>query len=152
MRMLNAKDLAAGLIFICIGVLFCVVALSTLNVGEPSRMGPGFFPILAGGLVILLGIAICVKGVGHENTEFGAVPWRGLILISVAPIVFGICIRGLGLGPTAALTSIITCFASYKVGPVRAVVITAVLTAFCLAVFHYGLGLPIPVIGPWLQV
>jgi hypothetical protein len=32
------------------------------------------------------------------------------------------------------------------------VVITAVLTAFCLAVFHYGLGLPIPVIGPWLQV
>jgi hypothetical protein len=46
----------------------------------------------------------------------------------------------------------ITCFASYKVGFVKALAITAVLTVFCLGVFHYGLGLPIQVFGPWLHV
>jgi hypothetical protein len=25
------------------------------------------------------------------------------------------------------------------------------LTIFCLAVFSYGLGLPLPLLGPWLR-
>lgn len=148
----NGKDVAAGLIFIAIGTAFCVIAWTTLTMGTSSRMGPGYFPFIAGILVMVLGLFIIISGFGHETTPFGSVPWRGAILISLAPIVFGICIRGLGLGPTIALASMITCFASYKVGFLQALAITAVLTVFCLGVFHYGLGLPIQVFGPWLHV
>jgi hypothetical protein len=148
----NWKDLAAGMIFFIIGTFFCIYAVSSLTLGTSFRMGPGYFPMLAGGLVALLGVIIVIKGIGSLPTPFGTIPWRGLVLINLAPIVFGICVRGLGLAPTIALASLITCFASYKVGPLKAVAITGVLTVFCLAISHYGLGLPIPLLGPWLHL
>lgn len=145
----NGKDLAAGVLFIAIGAAFCVTAWFTLTMGTLSRMGPGYFPFIAGILVMGFGLLILVNGIGRETEPFGSIPWRGAILVSLAPIVFGISVQGLGLAPAIALASLVACFASYKVGPAMALTVTAVLTVFCLGVFHYGLGLPIPVFGPW---
>ena len=91
---INWKDVAAGLIFFCIGAFFCIYAVTTLAIGTSFRMGPGYFPMLSGGLVALLGLIIAIGGIGKRTTEFGAVPWRGLILVSLAPVVFGACVRG----------------------------------------------------------
>jgi hypothetical protein len=146
----NLKDVAAGLFFIVVGVFVAFYAMTHLTMGTSFRMGPGYFPAFTGGLVALLGLVILLRAPVTQATPFGAVPWRAMALISLAPVVFGICIRGLGFAPTVALTCLITCFASYKVGLLKALGITAVLTAFCLGVFHFGLGLPIEVIGPWL--
>jgi hypothetical protein len=32
-----------------------------------------------------------------------------------------------------------------------AIVLTAGLTLFCVAVFHWGLGMPVPLFGPWVR-
>jgi putative tricarboxylic transport membrane protein len=40
--------------------------------------------------------------------------------------------------------------ASDRVSILRALTIAAVLTVFASALFVYALGLPIPLIGPWL--
>ena len=83
--------------------------------------------------------------------QMHAVPWRGLVLILAAPVVFGLTVRGLGLLPAIALVALISSFASRRMRPVLAAAITVVLTAFCVLVFNVGLGLPIRLIGPWLS-
>jgi hypothetical protein len=38
-------------------------------------------------------------------------------------------------------------FATNEVRPVEAVIFAVVMTAFCIALFKYALGLPIPVVA-----
>ena len=54
-------------------------------VGTPFRMGPGYFPLVLGGVAGVLGVAIVAKGVGAgEDEPIGPVPWRASSLILAA--------------------------------------------------------------------
>jgi hypothetical protein len=145
---MNRKDIAAGLIFVAIGAYFCIDAFWTLQIGTAVRMGPGYFPVMIGGLLVAFGLVIVLRGFGTAPSPFGAVSWRGIVLISLAPIVFGLAIRTAGLAPTVAMTSLVSAFASRRVGILRAAMLAIGLTIFCVLVFHYGLNLPITLIGP----
>jgi hypothetical protein len=146
------RDVLAGAIFIALGLVFLVGALS-LERGTAFRMGPGYFPLVLAGLLMLIGAAIALRALREEELAIimHAVPWRGLALILAAPVLFGLTVRGLGLLPAIALVALISSFASRRMTPVLAAGITVVLTAFCVLVFNVGLGLPIRLIGPWLS-
>lgn len=145
------KDILAGIIFIGFSVLFAATALSTLRLGTPTRMGPGFFPLILAGMLGLIGLVILVRGIIRDGDLVSRVPWRGLVAIMATPIVFGLTIRGLGLVPSLFLTVIVASFASEQLKPLKILVISASITAFCVAVFHYGLGVSIPLFGAWLR-
>ena len=113
-------------------------------------MGPGYFPLILAGLLVALGLAIVGYGFGHAATGSMAVPWRGLVLILSAPVVFGLTVRGLGLVPALALVVVIASFASQRMALWLALALTVGLTAFCVLVFSFGLGLPLRLFGPWL--
>lgn len=145
------KDILAGIIFIGFSVLFAATALSTLRLGTPTRMGPGFFPLILAGMLGLIGLVILVRGIIRDGDLVSRVPWRGLVAIMATPIVFGLTIRGLGLVPSLFLTVVVASFASEQLKPLKILVISASITAFCVAVFHYGLGVSIPLFGAWLR-
>jgi hypothetical protein len=147
----NFKDVAAGLIFIAVGAFFAVSAYAQLRVGTTFRMGPGYFPILIGLVLVGLGTAIVVRSLGHVATPFGPVPWRGIVLITLAPIVFGTTIEGLGLVPSVVLTVLVSGFASRRMGAPLAIALSVGLSVFCVLVFKLGLGLPLQMFGPWLS-
>jgi uncharacterized membrane protein len=146
---LNVKDIGAGGIFIAIGLLFGVGALHH-ELGTALRMGPGYFPLVLAGLLVTLGVVIVAYGLGHSATGRLTVPWRGLVLILAAPVVFGVTVRGLGLVPALALVALISAFASRRMSLALAVALAVGLTAFCVLVFSLGLGLPLRLFGPWL--
>jgi hypothetical protein len=148
----NSKDLASGLIFIAIGAFFAVSAFLQLRTGTTFRMGPGYFPILVGGLLTVLGAAIVVRAVGHVASPFGQVSWRSIVLITLAPVVFGATIEGLGLVLSVVVTALVAGFASRRLGLPLALALSAGLSLFCALVFKTGLGLPLPLFGPWLGV
>jgi hypothetical protein len=145
----NVKDIGAGLIFVAIGLLFGLGAMN-LDLGTPLRMGPGYFPLILAGLLVALGLAIVAYGLGHSATGRLTVPWRGLLLILPAPVVFGLTVRGLGLAPALALVALISAFASRRMSVPLAIALTVGLTVFCVLVFSLGLGLPLRLFGPWL--
>ena len=145
----NTRDAAAGAIFIVFGGLFVLGALG-LERGTAFRMGPGFFPLVLAGLLIGLGLVVFIKSVGSISPPFSAVPWRALLLILSAPVIFGLTVRGLGLLPAVAAVVLISAFASRRVSARLALILTAGLTAFCVLVFGVGLKLPIPLFGSWL--
>jgi hypothetical protein len=145
----NVKDIGAGLIFIAIGLLFGLGATG-LDIGTSLRMGPGYFPLVLAGLLVALGLAIVAYGFGHTATGRLVVPWRGLVLILAAPVVFGLTVRGLGLVPAIALVVLISAFASRRMSVPLALALSLGLTVFCVLVFSLGLGLPLRLFGPWL--
>jgi len=148
----NIRDAASGVIFIVIAGLFAL-GTTQLAIGSPLRMGPGFFPLMLAAVLALLGVIILLKAFGRpDKTSLGRVPWRGAILILIAPIIFGLTVRGspafgipaLGLVPAVALVILISSFASVRSTVKLAVALTLLLTLFCLVVFQKLLGLPIP--------
>jgi Tripartite tricarboxylate transporter TctB family len=145
----NVKDVGAGLIFIAIGLLFGLGSTG-LAIGTSLRMGPGYFPLVLAGFLVALGLAIVAYGSGHTASGRVVVPWRGLVLILAAPVVFGLTVRGLGLVPAILLVVLISAFASRRMSVPLALALSLGLTVFCVLVFSLGLGLPLRLFGPWL--
>jgi putative tricarboxylic transport membrane protein len=147
----NVKDLAAGAVFAAIGFAFMAGAL-TLDIGSAFKMGPGYFPLLLSSLLALLGLVIMAKSVNMPPETIGMVPWRGLVLILAAPVIFGATVRGLGLLIALPLVIFAATAASRRAGLAAAAALVLGLTIFCFLVFSYGLGLPLPLIGRWLPI
>lgn len=147
----NRSDLGAGAIFVAIGLFFGVTTLMELDIGTARRMGPGFFPIMLSGILIALGLIIALKSVGHADEARGPLPWRGLVVLLSVPVIFGMLIRPLGMAPVLALTTFITSFASTRMSLKAAVLLALGLTIFCVAVFNFGLGLPLRLFGPLVE-
>ena len=146
-------DILAGLIFVAFGLAFAITSLS-YELGTPLRMGPGYFPLVLGGILVFLGLLIVGKGfVSNSSAEerFGSVPWRALILIVLAVVFFGLTVRGLGLVPATAGAALLTALASYRTSILAAVAIAAGLTVLCVLVFVLALQLRLPLFGPWLS-
>jgi hypothetical protein len=145
----NRKDLSAGLLFLAIAGLFALGTLD-LDLGTPLKLGPGAFPLLLAGVLALLGLIIVAKAFRTPGTDIVAMPWRGIALIAVAPIVFGLTVRGLGLAAAIALVVAVSAYASRRMSWKLAIALIIGLTIFCVLVFHVGLGLPVRLVGPWL--
>ncbi|MER8979106.1 tripartite tricarboxylate transporter TctB family protein [Mesorhizobium sp. M0140] len=144
----RANGLCAAL-FIGFGAWFALQSLG-LEIGTALRMGPGYFPLVLAIVLILLGAVILVQAVRVGGEAIGYIAWRGMLLILPAPIFFGLTVRGLGFIPSIFLTALIASFASRRMKPLTALVLSAGLTLFAYLVFSYALGLPFRRFGPWL--
>lgn len=149
----NFKDLGAGAFFVLVGLLYGLIAWFGLPIGVALDMGPGYFPIVLSCVLVLLGTWIGGRGfidtVGRE--PFGVVPWRGVVLLSLATISFAAFVEKLGLLPGVFVSTFIATMANRKASPLRAALTSLGIAAFCTAVFAYGIRLPIPVVGEWLR-
>ncbi len=150
MNTLNKTDAIAGVLFILVGLVFGLQALG-MELGTSLRMGPGYFPLVLAGLLIVLGSFIVASSFKSVAEEMSAHAWRGILFIIPAPIFFGVTVRGLGFVPSIFLTTLIAAMASLKMKFLPALLLSAGVTIFCTLVFSYALGLPFRRFGPWLS-
>jgi putative tricarboxylic transport membrane protein len=75
---------------------------------------------------------------------------RGPVFVLGAVVAFGAAVRPLGLIIAGPLTIVIGAFASEEVRWGETLVLGTVMTAFCIGLFKFALGLPIP-LAPWLM-
>lgn len=97
MNIKSQKDFFSGLMFMGVGVAFAWGA-TTYKVGEGARMGPGYFPLMLGVLMLVLGIAITFKALVVETVggdKIGKWAWKPLVFIILANLVFGALLAGL---------------------------------------------------------
>jgi hypothetical protein len=146
------KDALAGTAFIVFGLGFAIGATS-YEIGSPVRMGPGYVPLLLGGLLAVLGGAIVVKGfVNADREPIGPIPWRALALLGGAVVLFGLTVRPLGLVPATLIAVALAAAASRLATPLSVAAIAIGLTAVCVLVFVVALSLNLPLVGPGLRV
>jgi hypothetical protein len=150
MDRLNLRDAAAGAIFFCLGAAFALGARS-VDLGTGFRMGPGYFPLVLAIILMLLGVAIIATSFAAPAEPFGKVPWRGLVLVLAGPVIFGLTVRKFGLVPAILLTVVPVVYASRRTDLKLAAMLAAGLTVFCVAVFSYGLRLPLPLVAHWMR-
>lgn len=140
---------ACGAIFIAVGLFFGYQSLGQ-EIGNAFRMGPGYFPLVLSGILILLGAIIVIQATRVTGEPIGQIAWRGMIFILPAPIFFGLTVRGLGFVPALFVTALIAAFASQRMRPGTALIVALALTIFSTIVFSYALGLPFQRFGPWI--
>jgi Tripartite tricarboxylate transporter TctB family. len=149
-RAVDRTNVVCGVFFVVAGLFFAIQSLD-LEIGTAFRMGPGYFPLILSGLLVLLGVVIIVSAFRSAGEPLGDIAWRGIVLILIAPIVFGLTVRGLGFVAAIFLTTMVASFASARMTVVPAVVLSVLVTLFAVVVFSYGLGLPFARFGPWLR-
>jgi hypothetical protein len=146
----SPKDLLAGLVFVAFGLAFGYASLG-YELGSATRMGPGFFPLALAGILTVLGAIIVFKGITAPSASpVGPTPWFAGALLVAALAVFGLTVRGLGLVPALMIAVFMSAFASRRTGVAGAAVMSVGLTALCVLIFVYALGLPLRMFGPWL--
>ena len=141
-QVLLRQDFAGGLVVIAVAA-FAFWQGTDLTIGTLGSMGPGMLPL---GLAVLLGMlgALLVLGAVLE----GGPPldrWsiRGPVFVLGAVVAFGLAVRPLGLVVAGPLAIVIGAQASDEV------LFGGLMTAFCIGLFKFALGLPIP-LAPWL--
>ncbi|WP_425962051.1 tripartite tricarboxylate transporter TctB family protein [Rhizobium nepotum] len=150
---MDIKNIAASGALLAVGIGFGISSVYTMDVGSALRMGPGYFPIILSIVITVIGVVIGIKALRDtEAFRPQIAPLRALAAIIIAPILFGLTVRGLGFVPAVALTSLSAATAATGQKPLVVLAITLGITVFCLGVFYYGLGLPVRLIGPWLGV
>jgi hypothetical protein len=97
MNIKSQKDFFSGLMFMGVGAAFAWGA-TTYSIGSGARMGPGYFPLVLGLLLAMLGAIITFKALVIETEDgekMGAWAWKPLFFIIVANLVFGVLLGGL---------------------------------------------------------
>ncbi|MBP6893891.1 MULTISPECIES: tripartite tricarboxylate transporter TctB family protein [Pseudacidovorax] len=111
MKIKSQRDFFSGALFCAFGVAFAWGATS-YTVGDGARMGPGYFPLIVGVLIAIMGTLITLKAmtVDTEDGEpIGRIAWRPLVFIIGANLAFGVLLGGLpsiGLPPMGLIVAI----------------------------------------------
>ena len=137
------KRFLSGIMFLIIGGVAIYIA-QDYPMGSALRMGPGYFPIVLGGIIGLFGIWELIIGVLKPDPVKGNWSLRALIILPLACVIFGVLMETAGF--IAALIALVIASAAagdeFKLWEVLALAVG--LTIMCTGIFIYGLGLPYP--------
>jgi Tripartite tricarboxylate transporter TctB family len=107
----SQKDFFSGLMFTAVGVAFAWGA-TTYTIGNGARMGPGYFPLMLGILLSILGGFIMFQALVIETADgekIGSFAWKPLGFIIGANLLFGVLLGGLpkfGIPPMGLIAGI----------------------------------------------
>jgi hypothetical protein len=145
----STKDLWTGVIYIAFGVCAILIARE-YGMGTALKMGPAYFPTVLGALLVLIGAITMIRAFLTEGTPIGELAVKPLAILLGSIVLFGFIVRGVGLLVALPLLVILSASASIHFRLLPALALAVGLTVFCIVVFIQGLGVPLPIIGPWL--
>jgi len=146
LKISNAKQFSSGLIFGTIG-LAIVLHARTYDLGTTTQMGPGYFPMLLGGILVILGALAMVSGLRSTvRVPIGPWPLVPMLFVSLAVVAFALLINSLGLLAAVFALIVLSCYGRLRRHPIEAFVIFAALSGLTYGIFIYVLQLPIELI------
>jgi hypothetical protein len=149
-----SKDHYGALLLLVIGAGVLALGLS-YKMGSLNRMGAGFIPVVLGVLMMLVGLAIGITaepagsrqmtnplpGHGAHGSGIDVRGWSCILGGVVGFVVLG---EYGGLVPATFASVFISALGDRESTVKSTIVLSAILTAFCVIVFHYGLSLQLP--------
>lgn len=151
MRIKSQKDFFAGLLFMAIGIAFAWGA-TTYTIGDGARMGPGYFPLVLGIVLAIIGAVVVVQALVVETPDgnpIGPWAWRPLCFIIASNFLFGILLGGwplvglpaMGLIIAIYVLTIVAALASNEFNLKEVLIVATLLAAGSYFSFVYGLKL-----------
>ena len=146
----HPKNFWIGIIFVVFG-LAAVVLAQELDMGTAGRMGPAYFPTALGSLLALVGLAGVIRSFIGHGEAIGRFHIKDIAVILGAVLLFGFLMRGAGLAVAAFVLIMLSSWASPRFKLAPTLLLAVGLTVFAVVLFVKLLGLPMPVVGPWLS-
>ena len=146
--LLLRQDFLGGVLVIAVAI-FAFWQGADLPIGTFGGMGPGMLPKGLAVLLGLLGALLVLDAVLEGGSRLDRWSIRGPLFVLGALVVFGLTIRPLGLVVAGPLAIVVSAFASDEVRWGETLLVGLLVTAFCIGLFKFALGLPIP-LAPWL--
>jgi len=151
----SQKDFYSGVVYAAVGVAFAWGA-TNYTLGEGARMGPGYFPLLLGILLTVIGLAVSFKALVVETEggdKIGAIAWKPLGFIIAANLLFGVLLGGLpsiglpAMGLIAAIfgLTLVSSLAGDTYNIKEVLVLATILAAGSYVAFVWLLKLQFPV-------
>ncbi len=154
MKIKNAKDFWSGVRFVAFGVFFAGFA-TQYDMGSAARMGPAYFPMVLGLLLVAIGLYVGFTGLKFEAEDgHGQVDkfhFKPLLLVLGGVSAFGLLLRPGGMIVALSAMIIIASFGSGEFKWREILPLTAGLALLVWVMFIWGLGLTIPVLPAFMQ-
>ncbi len=140
----HPKDFLAGLLFVAFGVAAIVIG-SNYTLGTAARMGPGYFPRILGGLLVVLGLALALRALRLNGPPLPGWKWRPVVIVLGSVAIFGLIVNDAGVVLSTIFLIVAASAASHEFRWRESIVAGCVLAALAVGVFVMGLKLLLPV-------
>jgi hypothetical protein len=147
---LNPKDFWAGTIFMSVGTVAIVTGRNYAMTND-GVIGPAYFPTILGSLLALIGAASVIRSFIRPGEAIGKFAIKKALLVLFGVVLFGVLINRAGLPIAVIVLVMLAGAASGKFKPLQFLALAVGLALFCVLVFVKGLGLLMPIVGPWLS-
>ena len=146
MQQRDTRDIIGGLGLAAIG-LFAVVYGQRYEFGDLNRMGPGYFPVVLGGLLAALGLLIALPAFFRRGEPI-TFAWKTFALVMASIVVFAFTLKLLGVIFSTAITVVVASMADNASTWKGRLITAAGIAAVTWLVFKFGLGMVLPT-WPW---
>lgn len=147
----NKRDFWSGVMFAVFGLLFMYFS-QQYQMGTAAKMGPGYFPTVLGGIMFVLGAAICWGSTMKRTPkgELSPVGWREIGLILASVIAFAALLPKFGIIVALVALIFIASKASHEFSIKATFLATIVLAILSYIVFVKGLELQFPLLPAFM--
>jgi hypothetical protein len=122
------------------------------RMGTAMRMGPGYFPRVLALIMVVLGLISLARGLCVPGEKIDGVKWKSLLLILVSTALFGLLLERVGLALALVVLVLVSAIASKEFRfEWKALAGLAAFVVVCILVFVKLLGVPMPILGRWLE-
>lgn len=144
---LNKQDAWASGVLCVLGIAVMLQG-SSYTMGTLARMGPGYFPVALGALLLFLGI-VCLfsSGLSEDDEEeevIGSPEWRGWLCIISGVIAFIVLGQYGGLVPATFALVFISALGDREHTLLTALALSLFVTILGVLIFAWALELQFP--------
>lgn len=135
------QDFWAGMLFAAFGAVALVVGRD-YPMGSAMRMGPGYFPMILGGLVTGLGLVLVLRGLLVRGPAIGSPALLPLVFVLGSVALFAAIVEDLGIVAAVIGVVVVSSLARGKPHWGEIALVAVVMVALAVSLFTKGLGLP----------
>lgn len=138
-------DLLGGGLMVATGLFFALYG-TQYSFGIASRMGPGWFPVVLGWTLFVLGLLVAVPAWFRRGEKI-EVQWNNLLWCTVCLIAFAVTLHWLGVVVASFIAALIALIPSAM--PLRTrLTVCVIVAAITTLIFPVGLKMILP-LWPW---
>lgn len=139
-------DIIGGLFLTAVGLFFAMYA-QRYDMGTLNRMGPAYFPVVLGGVMVCLGLLIAVPAWFRAGTG-PDVNWKTLSIIVGSVALFAATLQVLGLIAATMLSILVSSQADNGMTWRARAILAVCVAPIIYIIFILGLGMTVKV-WPW---
>ncbi|HMR33343.1 MAG TPA: tripartite tricarboxylate transporter TctB family protein [Geminicoccaceae bacterium] len=150
-RIRHPVNLLAGLFFLAAGAAVLLISRD-YPMGTARTMGPGYFPMVLGGLTVLTALVLIGSGLFGTPEAWPSRPAvKSSALVLGGTLLFALLLKPAGLVVASIVLVLVGGAASVEARPVPLLALALGLAIGSVVVFVHGLGQSMPVLGTWFS-